>query len=490
MIPIFKYEQSDGISELVKSTSSIAYTSNIKGIDINDDQLQQLKKILQASASANPNQFDLYYLESVLASAGWNNNDDVFDKAELWNARHTPVDKQFNFMHNEKDIIGHLTSSKVVDFEGNTISDDTELVSVPNTFDVVVGSVLYRRWSDTNLQTRIEEVIAQIAEDKWCVSMECLFRNFDYAVQYKEKDVDIQKIVARNDDTSFLTKHLRVYGGTGEYNGYRVGRLLRNFTFSGKGLVDNPANPRSHITSFSDNTETSCFAGTLVTAEELNISNEEKIMANEVVYSKEQYEALQAELDHFKAVSKEATQKEIDSLKAQVADLTKANQSLTDELGASKEVSKAKDEKVVALETSLTEAQEKLAKVESEAKEAELKALTASRKQLLLDRVDEDKAVNLVQKFANASQEMFDALLESLPVKAEKKPPKEDEEEEKKKDKSKADNIDTNVEDANAEEELEMSSGGTQEEETIRSKAAAWFTDNVLRTTAKNKGEN
>ena len=45
----------------------------------------------------------------------------------------------------------------------------------------------------------------------------------------------------------FLTKHLRAYGGTGEYEGYQIGRLLRDISFSGKGLVSKPANPRSVI---------------------------------------------------------------------------------------------------------------------------------------------------------------------------------------------------------------------------------------------------
>jgi hypothetical protein len=55
------------------------------------------------------------------------------------------------------------------------------------------------------------------------------------------------KVVARNETSAFLTKHLRVYGGKGEYEGHKIGRLLRNISFSGKGLVNKPANPRSII---------------------------------------------------------------------------------------------------------------------------------------------------------------------------------------------------------------------------------------------------
>ena len=42
------------------------------------------------------------------------------------------------------------------------------------------------------------------------------------------------KIVPRSEQTSFLTKYLRSYGGSGEYDGARIYRVLRDFTFSGK----------------------------------------------------------------------------------------------------------------------------------------------------------------------------------------------------------------------------------------------------------------
>jgi len=492
MIPVYKYEVEDKICDKVQASASIAYTSEVKNVHINTNQLLKLKQFLESStANANPNQFDLYYLESILASVGWNHNDDVFDRAEVWNARSTPVDKPFNYMHNETDIIGHLTSSKAVDFEGNIISNDITLQELPTQFDIVVGSVLYKKWADSKLQERIDKIIAEIIDNKWCVSMECLFRNFDYAIKYEKDGAEIQKILARSDDTSFLTKHLRIYGGTGEYSGYRIGRLLRNFTFSGKGLVDNPANPRSHITSFNESGEKSSFVAAAATMQELNISKEEKIMANEVVYTKEQYDALKAELDQFKTASQQAAQKEVDGLKAQIDELTKTNKTLSTELEASKEVSEAKAQKVTALETELSEITEKLAKAEESIKESEMKAINASRRALLLDRVDAEKAEVLVQKFANASQEMFDALVDSLPQKSDsaEKNKKKDDKMEEEEEESDAE-VNTDIDDAKAEDNVNMSSGSTQEEETIRSKAANWFSTNVLRTmNKKQEGE-
>ena len=69
--------------------------------------------------------------------------------------------------------------------------------------------------------------------------MECYFKAFDYGLI--DKTTGNYKVLARNDDTSYLTRHLRAYGGTGEHDNYKIGRVLRNITFSGKGFVDKPA---------------------------------------------------------------------------------------------------------------------------------------------------------------------------------------------------------------------------------------------------------
>ena len=59
--------------------------------------------------------------------------------------------------------------------------------------------------------------------------------------------MEITHIVPRNNETAFLTRHLRAYGGEGSYQEHQIGRLLRNITFSGKGFVNRPANPESII---------------------------------------------------------------------------------------------------------------------------------------------------------------------------------------------------------------------------------------------------
>jgi hypothetical protein len=237
---VYSQEINDGLAERINADTTVAYCSQAI---LSEPKVDILEKLLQTvKASSNPNQIDLYYIKSILVSTGWNKNDDVFDNTATWNARNTPEDKQFNLMHNENDIIGHITGCYVVDNKGDKINANDE--SVPEQFDIITEAVIYNSWTNPENRERMQKIISEIEQGKWFVSMECLFAGFDYAVKDKNGNT---KVVSRDDGSSFLTKHLRAYGGTGEYEGYQIGRLLRDISFSGKGLVSKPANPRSII---------------------------------------------------------------------------------------------------------------------------------------------------------------------------------------------------------------------------------------------------
>ena len=239
---IYKSEIEDGLEGALKNNSiaccAIAEKSEPVSILEIDDATQQRLENLGIATAENKNQIDLYYLKSILVSTGWNKNDDVFDPKELWTAKDTPEDKPFNFMHNEKDIIGHITGNMAVDFNGEEIEQETE--EVPSSFNILTTSVIYTEWSDIAQRERMQKIVSEIEDGKWFVSMECLFPDFDYALATSD---DLIKVIPRNEASAFLTKHLRSYGGNGKYQDYRVGRLLRNLSFSGKGLVSKPANP-------------------------------------------------------------------------------------------------------------------------------------------------------------------------------------------------------------------------------------------------------
>ena len=291
----------------------------------------------------NKEQIDLYYLKSILVSTGWNKNDDVFDPAELWEARSTPEDKPFNFMHNEKDIIGHITANEVVDFDGNAISEDSE---VPDKFNILTSAVVYTEWSDPEQRQRMHKIVSEIEDGKWFVSMECLFPDFDYALKGAAGET---KVIKRNEASAFLTKHLRSYGGDGKYEDYQVGRLLRNLSFSGKGLVSKPANPRSVILEGNDFfDESQAQVLTISSLKENDMSDNYEMQVND----------LRAELAESKAANEALKEKVVAEQKAEFEERIQALEATIAEQASS--ISE-KEEALAAKETELTEAQEALA---------------------------------------------------------------------------------------------------------------------------------
>ena len=202
--------------------------------------------------------------------------------------------------------------------------------------------------------------------------------------------------------------------------------------------------------------------------------------------SQEQYDAVKAELEALKASKVADAQSELDAAKAQRAELYASIATLTSELEASKEVANAKDETIAGLKTELEEVNTKLTEANTSIEEQKLAVTKATRKAQLLEKVDEDKAVSLVEKFTNASDEMFDALVESLPAKK-----MEDDEEEKKDKKDKTDckasddGTDTDIDEADASDDAEMVTGGDDTSTDKCAKAASWFSQNVLRSTKK-----
>jgi len=411
-IQIFQKEIEDGISDKVQSTASVAYLSpfTVKAEEFTSEiEKSEIEKLL---ADENK-QHDLYYLESVLVSTNWNRNDDVFLADVTWAARNTPEDKPFNFMHDENDIIGHIIGSYVTDTEGNKISDDQE--ETPANFDIITRAVLYNSWMNEENKERMDNIIAEIDEDKWFVSMECLFAGFDYAVIDKTGS---QQLVTRSDDSSFLTKHLRAYGGTGEYEGYKVGRALRDISFSGKGLVSNPANPRSIIL----NSKSIAFSvDGFSTMKETNMSEsqvqEEQVVKEPVVaeeLNEEVVETVEAD-----AVTDDSTTEatEVAEVAEEVietaAEETVVTNSETDEAIASlEEALKSAEVKISALEAVVAKSAKDLQEAESEMYDMKKKQKEEKRKAALIEAgVSADELDATLASFGSLDDEAFDAVV-------------------------------------------------------------------------------
>ena len=492
---IYAYEIDDGLTEVIEGNTTIAYSSPLSIYTPSKKQKLDVKSLINNQAVAeNKDQYDLYYLNSILVSTGWNKNDDVFDMGETWSAKDTPVDKQFNFMHDESDIIGHITGSVVLDQDGNEVQD----VSNIDKFDIATSAVIYNSWTTPELKERMTNVIAEIEEGKWFVSMECLFNDFDYAVLTPEGE---EKVVARDEASAFLTKHLRAYGGNGKYEGYTIGRLLRNIAFSGKGLVSNPANPRSVILN-----DVNPFEGAQaeqITNSSINMETEDM---SDVL--KEQVEELKAELvtakEAAKALETKMTKQKDEEIQSKIeafeAVVSEKDEAITEAQAAVE----AAEAKVAELEETIAKKDEELAEAlaKIEAHEAEVKTM-ARRAALVEAGAEEEEVESILEAFAEATDEMFEQVV-ALKKKGNFPPKKEDEEKEEEALKKMAQVDEVEAEEAEAEEtdeaaeeaeaeileeveeeaEAALADAGDDSVEELRTSASDWLENNVLRSTA------
>lgn len=481
-IKIFQNEINDGIGELVKSTASVAYCAEAT------IQKDIPEEVIAKAVAENKDQIDLYYIESVLVSTGWNKNDDVFTSDATWAARNTPEDKQFNFMHNENDIIGHITGSYVLTKDGKAVADDD--LAKPDEFDIITQAVLYNSWTGEENRERMEKIIAEIEEGKWYVSMECLFSGFDYALINEKGEA---KVLARDEESSFLTKHLRAYGGAGEYEGYKLGRALANISFSGKGLVSKPANPRSVILSGLSTAQINVDSNSKLSLGELNMSD---VLTTQVSELKAELEAAKAENQAIKAQIEEAKDKEFAAKVETFEAAAEESQATIDSLN---ETIKSTQARVAELEDALAQSTEQLAQAKESMEEMKKKEKMEKRKAALVEAGFEAEDVDAaIAAFDGLADEAFESVVAMYGKKKAMKDKKEDEaeagmppevkekmEEKKKEKEAKADEAEAEIsedafEDVETSEATLVEAEVTDEVEKSRASVSDWFANNIF----------
>ena len=464
---IYPQETDDGLAAKITASTSISYASIVEPCDITPNQKSKIK------VSASVSDADLYYVQSILVSSSWNRNDDIFDRAEVWAARATPEDKPTNLEHDENTIIGHITSNWPIDLDGKTIADDIDMNDLPEKFHIVTGSVIYKAYSTPELKERAERLIAEIENGTKYVSMECYFKGFDYGLT--NKITGEYKVLARNEDTAYLTKHLRAYGGSGEQDNYKLGRVLRNITFSGKGFVDKPANPDSIIfqrqliddllDKKNDNLSNSGVVDNKpITSEDMeniimseNIekqvaeisdkldtvaascdqTEEAKTLASELEKTNQTLEAAMKEKEEML----EAKSEELETLAMKMDEEVKSKKELMAEMKNKEDKSKAELEEILAskaeleealkaAQTSLEEANEVIAGYKMKEEEQAKKDMLMKRKANLVEAgLDDDAASAAVEKFESLDDEAFESmtsLLAAMKPKEEEKAKKEE----------------------------------------------------------------
>ena len=423
-IPVYKAEASDGLKDQIIANASISYASELKRYTPERNVLDTVKSSLSGlnPSLAGLHDKDLYFVKSLFCSSNWNLNDDVFDVKELWASRHTPSHKPTNIDHDENKIVGHMASVWAIDDDGNVLSDDINNDDLPDLIHLIVASVIYQQWESPDLKTMATELVEKIESGDKFVSMECMFTDFDYAIQVSSGE---WKTTARNEETAFLTKHLRCYGGTGEYEGQRIGRILRNLTYVGKGYVDKPANPGSII--FNENSPFSFGSQSKKTEQIIldgvSFSNENTKFSDDFLGEHKMTEHLEKDNQELKTQN--------DSLRAEIAALkddfneegkTKL-QSMIDNLKSDLEIkfdeAEAKDKEIKSLTTAnddtktevenLNKANDDLAK---QLEDNKVDILKADRIASLVDvGVDKVEAEQIVETFSGINDEQFLAVV-------------------------------------------------------------------------------
>lgn len=449
---IYPAEIEAGLEHFLQSSASISYASAVEKSSnfFSASQKDQIKDLPELKALAGINDSDLYYVQSILVSSIWNLNDDVFLKEEVWNARNTPVHKPTNLGHNENLIVGHITANWPMDVDGQIISEDTEIDNIPDKFHILTGSVIYLTYTEQELKDRALKLIGEIEAGKMYVSMECWFKGFDYAVS--KEGTDEYQILPRTERTAFLTKHLKIYGGLGVHEGYRIGRLLRGITFSGKGYVGKPGNPESVIFT-NENLKSTLkekkeqFSDTGVFSLQANIKENTMTLEEAVASLTQKIEALGIETTKSNELAARISELET-IIETKTTELAQASANLT-QTASEKDQSiaqltsdlEAKANQLAALEQEVASLQETVAaykdkEAEMMKKEEEMKkkAKSDARVAKLVELgVDNEKAAEAVSKFENLDDDAF-AAFSALFEKKDKKDKEEDKE-----DKSKSD---------------------------------------------------
>lgn len=185
-------------------------------------------------------QADLLHVEAVLVTEGMNDNDDAFMREELKRSISSPILKPMNWQHRDENILGAMYAVEARDLDGNHL-DAEDIGDQP--IELVIQGVVWHHLP--HIKSTAEQIVSRIEGGDLFVSMECWFDDYDYCLYTKAGELFDR--ISRKPETAFLDRHLRANGGSGFYNGMRIGRALSGVNFGGIAFVDRPANKRSFI---------------------------------------------------------------------------------------------------------------------------------------------------------------------------------------------------------------------------------------------------
>lgn len=436
------YAEEKALAEQIKQDTSISYI--LEPQEASDSEIDLMMPDREKISTAGIKDNDLFFHKSILVTTSWNANDDVFSPAEVWPARNTPMHKPTNLNHQSSKIVGHMTGNWAITADGKIIDEDTAIDELPSKFHILNGAVIYKKYhNNKEYEEQVHSLIEEILAKKQFVSMECGFNDFDYALQSTAATGSGEKpkikLVTRNEETAFLTKHLRAYGGEGIYENHKVGRVLKNITFIGKAYTPTPANKESVIF-----TESDMFDFANATREEAldkkiekNTGKSKKTDGLEkrrvISLSKtnlngdnsmsEAFEKQIAELsDDKKSLAKQVedlkdqlTKADVAKHQEKVSELESTIQSLQESLSKKEDYMKEKEEEAKKAKADLDEATKQNKTLADKLQTIEVEKAKADRVSYLVDsKIDREDAVAKVELFSDLSDEQFKAVADTL----------------------------------------------------------------------------
>ena len=189
---------------------------------------------------------DLQYFSAIFVSAGTNLNGAHFLPSELVKAEDTIVSKALDVEHKEEDIVGHIydrvfisDDNKRLDLAELAKKEDASLDRENDDMHVVIAGVVYK--------SRFPNLAKEVAQGEWKVSMECYFANYDVKIGDLILTRPEAEAMGLASDDRLFGKLAKIIKKGKEIAEGTLVRVLRGITFSGCGVVKNPANPPSVI---------------------------------------------------------------------------------------------------------------------------------------------------------------------------------------------------------------------------------------------------
>lgn len=220
-------------------------------IIIDESISQQAQEKASVLAFPDEKQNDLQYIRSILVSAGTNKNGAHFIPSEMLKAHNTVVNKAIDIEHDEERVIGHIYDCAFLHKDGEQFDPTQTMAEAEEKgnnldemdIDIVVAGVIHKM--------RFPEIADEISGGDWKVSMECYFKDFDIKIG----DTIISRQEAQQlgyDPNELIGNFVKVTAADKELGVHSAARVLRGITFSGMGIVKNPANPHSIILETAD----------------------------------------------------------------------------------------------------------------------------------------------------------------------------------------------------------------------------------------------